>query len=266
MNQQATDSYLEKMLYDRNLAITQLKHVLNSGLAFSIKLKTEVNIRQDPEVEIKSLAEEDVVATLRELCADAADEIKHLKGTLAGVNLALQKEQEKNKELTALLDDATKPQQIIDPVDVIEYDDDATELEKLGDQLSQKHVKRVGDILSKEQDAEIEAAKAAATGPTYIEGLPDDENPYLPRRDPYTRKRGCALQKYEVWQIRRYITSGRSYHFIQKTMNVGSSTISSLKHNVSYRGIAMEQRDSKPVATKPIKVRAGYGVVGKDDK
>ncbi|RLA60317.1 MAG: hypothetical protein DRQ89_13020 [Epsilonproteobacteria bacterium] len=125
---------------------------------------------------------------------------------------------ETNKELTALLDTATKP--------------GSPEL------------------------IEIDKAAAENFHPDTGEPLADDEIPFLKCRSPLLRKVGCALQKKEVWQIRRYIQSGRRPAWIALKMHIGNSTISGIKHNHSYSSVPLEHpKEYKP--KKPLNVHVG---------
>lgn len=127
----------------------------------------------------------------------------------------------KNSELTTLLDSVTKP--------------DTSELE------------------------EIDKAAAENFHPKTGMPLDSDEIPYLECRSPLLRKVGCALQKNEVWQVRRYIQSGRSPAWICDKMKIGESTVSGIKHNKTYAGVPLEH-PKEHKHTGPVTVHAGYGV------
>jgi hypothetical protein len=83
-----------------------------------------------------------------------------------------------------------------------------------------------------------------------------DELPFLEGiRDPGERPFGCALRKHEVWQIRRYIESGRKNTWIEKKMGISSASCSQIKTGNSYSKVPKEKK------RRAVKVHAGEGVI-----
>lgn len=196
------------------------------------------------------------------------------------------------KELTALLDERTKPK-ATEP-----YDSDATELEKLGDAIHQaQKTKEIKHILQdamvkglvqtpeeKEQaDADFDRVRMTKfytdkelqtidkmpkfSGHSLIKGkwiyikqppltqLAADETPFLNLR-PKRPARG-SLNKNEVWQLRRYIKSGRRNNWIMERMGLSSAAVSQCKTGKTYSKVPPE-----PVLkNKPTTVHAGEGVI-----
>lgn len=237
------NDYQRRQQDDRELAIAQLRHVIEAGIPMDITMKIRHRLGQDHLVErvqepvepvnevdtkVSVKYHDEIVAGWNQLKVKLLEEIKDLQEELNSVKADHSKAvgivfklEEKNKELTTLLDSATTP--------------DTSELE------------------------EIDKAAAENFHPKTGMPLDSDEIPYLKCRSPLLRKVGCALQKNEVWQVRRYIQSGRSPAWICDKMGIGESTVSGIKHNKTYAGVPLEH-PKECTHTKPVKVRAGYGV------
>lgn len=194
-------------------------------------------------------------------------------------------------ELTALLDEKTKPET------VIPYDSDATELEKLGDKIS---TTKSSEIRSIRQNAMVkglvqtpeEAEKADKafdkvrmttfytdkelktidkmpkfSGHSLIKGkwiyikqpplsqLAADETPFLNLRP--KRSRSGSLNKNEVWQLKRYIKSGRRNKWIMERMGLSSAAVSQCKTGKTYTKVPPEPE----VKNKTTTVHVGEGVI-----
>lgn len=194
-------------------------------------------------------------------------------------------------ELTILLDERTKPKTIIP------YDSDATELEKLGDSISDAKSGNIrpirqnamvkGLVQTKEEAAQSEADfdKVRMTkfytdkelktidkmpkfsGYSLIKGnwiyikqpplsqLAADEDPFLNLRP--KRPRSGSLNKNEVWQLRRYIKSGRRNIWIEKRMGLSSAAVSQCKTGSTYLKVPPEPKVKKKTTT----VHVGEGVI-----
>ena len=195
-------------------------------------------------------------------------------------------------ELTALLDERTKPK-AADP-----YDSDATELEKLGDAIHEaqktkeiKHILQNAMVKGLVQTPE-EKAKADADfdrvrmtkfytdkelqiidkmpkfpGHSLIKGnwiyikqpplnqLAADEIPFLNLRPKRGKK--CNLNKNEVWQLRRYIKSGRRNNWIEERMGLSSAAVSQAKTGRTYKKVPSEPK----VKQEEVTAHAGYGII-----
>ena len=194
-------------------------------------------------------------------------------------------------ELTALLDERTKPK-ATDP-----YESPKGELENVISKLEDTKSKEIKHIL---QNAMVkglvqtpeEKAKADADfdrvrmtkfytdkelqtiekmpkflGHSLIKGkwiyikqpplnqLAADETPFLNLR-PKRPAKG-SLNKNEVWQLRRYIKSGRRNKWIMERMGLSSAAVSQCKTGRTYKKVPPEPK----LKDKPTTVHAGEGVI-----
>jgi len=85
-----------------------------------------------------------------------------------------------------------------------------------------------------------------------------DETPFLNLR-PKRPAKG-SLNKNEVWQLRRYVKSGRRNNWIMERMGLSSAAVSQIKNGKTYLKVPPEPR------TKSTTVHAGEGVIDQSKK
>ncbi|RLC02966.1 MAG: hypothetical protein DRH90_12480 [Deltaproteobacteria bacterium] len=193
------------------------------------------------------------------------------------------------RNLTKDLDECTKPKT------VTPYVPDAPELEMLGDYISKvkseilpirQNAMVKGLVQTKKEAAEADAAfdkvrmtafytdkelKTIDKMPTFsgysliknkwiyikqspLNQLALDESPFLNLRPKRPVKGGLNVN--EVWQLRRYIKSGRRNCWIQKRMGLSSAAVSQMKNGRTYQKVPPELKLNKETT-----VHAGEGVI-----
>ena len=121
---------------------------------------------------------------------------------------------------------------------------DGGPLEQLGDKLA--NVKADPELTVKDVNYVLDLQ------------LDSDEKPRLTVRS--QRTKNCSLTTAEVWQVRRYLKSGRRNTWIEKKMGMSSAAVSQIKSGKSYKKVPKEPRP------KPTTVHAGEGVIEQKKK
>ena len=295
-NVRELSDYHKRMLSTRSKAISTLDLILRTGHPISIKIRTSLDIPGHPFPEdLKAVPlpeppkETLPISVRKELTALRAkltarrlwgEEIKEelakairMRTTSTEINNELitkvEKLEEKgldlylaNKELTELLDIATKPGEksardttpIADILHTEIVSKDTTEARPPA-QLQRE----AGTIIISPDPVPGPGLPYEKPGdkPTTVMNvdmqLSLDETPRLNVRS--SRPKNSNLTVPEVWQLRRYLKSGRRNTWIEKKMGMSSAAVSQAKGGRTYKKVPKEP------GHKSVKVHAGEGVI-----